>query len=132
MKLNNKGYTIAESIVAIILLGIVSASVYSLFTGVQRIQRQAIYLDSATRAAQFQIESLRNANYNLLTPGEDIDFTDELPDNLLEPRSGVVQIEESFSEPGLRSVVVTVNYNDGGQDKQVSLSSYIGVIGIAQ
>lgn len=130
MKLNNKGYTIAESIVAIILLGIVSASVYSLFTGVQRIQRQAIYLDSATRAAQFQIESLRNANYNLLTPGEDIDFTDELPDNLLEPRSGVVQISEP--EPGLRRADVRINYNDGGQEKQVELSSFIGIIGIAQ
>jgi type II secretory pathway pseudopilin PulG len=130
MKINNKGYTIAESIVAIILLGIVSASVYSLFTGVQRIQRQAIYLDSATRAAQFQIESLRNANYNLLTPGEDIVFTDELPDNLIEPRSGVVQVEEY--RQGLRRVIVTINYTDGGQEKQVRLSSLIGIIGIAQ
>jgi type II secretory pathway pseudopilin PulG len=130
MKLNNKGYTIAESIVAIILLAIVSASVYSLFTGVQRIQRQAIYLDSATRAAQFQIERLRNANYNLLIPGEDIVFTDELPDNLIEPRSGVVQISEP--NPGLRRADVTISYTDGGQEKQVQISSLIGIIGIAQ
>lgn len=127
---NDSGYTIVEAILAIIVLGIVAASIHTLFVGVQRIQRQAAYLDTATRAAQHEIESLRNNNYNSLTPGEDIDFSGDLPDSLPEPRRGIAEVSEP--EPGLRRVDVSVTYGFGGEERSVELSSLIGIIGISQ
>ena len=98
--------------------------------GLQQTQVQTNYLESATRAAQRQIESLRNSNFNNLTPGEDIDFSANLPDTLPSNSTGNVVVSEP--SPGLRRVDVTVSYQYSGQVRDVELSSLIGVIGIVQ
>ena len=60
MNYDQKGFTIVELLVAILIIGITTASISSLFISVQGVQRKSSYLDSATRAAQRQVESLRN------------------------------------------------------------------------
>lgn len=127
---NNKGFTLVELLVTIIVIGVVFSGLSSIFIGVQRAQVQTNYLESATRAAQRQIESLRNINYNNLTPGEDIDFSNDLPETLPGNSTGNVVVSEPSA--GLRRVDVTVSYEYGGEQRDVQLSSLIGVIGIAQ
>ena len=130
MNKDKTGFTIVELIVAIMVLGIVIASLSSLFLGIQRTQTQASYKESATRAAQRQIESLRNNNYNSLAVGTDIPFTEELSPKLPSGSTGNVVVTEPSA--GLKRVDVTVTYPDKDKQHKVVLSSLIGVIGITQ
>jgi hypothetical protein len=97
---------------------------------IQNVQKQTYYIDAATRAAQREIETLRNDNYNALTPGQTIDFTADLPSAL--PRGSTGQAVVSQPSADLRRVDVTVKYKVGSQQKSIELSSLIGVIGITQ
>lgn len=132
LSMNNdqKGFTIVELLVAILIIGITTASISSLFISVQGVQRKTSYLDSATRAAQREVESLRNDNYGSLTAGQTINFTSDLPTSLPANRSGTVTVSEPSSD--IKRVDVTVTYTDGGKQQVVKLSSLIGVIGITQ
>lgn len=130
MKSDQKGFTIVELLVAILIIGIMTASISSLFISINSLQRKISQIDSATRAAQRQIEVLRNDNYGSLTAGETIDFTDQLPTSLPKDRSGVVTVSEPTSD--LKRVDVTVTYSDSGKQEKIVLSSLIGVIGITQ
>ncbi len=125
-----QGFTLAELMITLVVVGIVVSSVAMLLGAIQRSQRQTAYTESATRAAQRQIEILRNNQFNQLTPGVDISFTNDLPAILPPPKSGTVVVSEPSS--GLKRVDVTVRYQDGGQQRTVQLSSLIGVLGITQ
>lgn len=127
---NQSGFTLVELAITILVLGIVMTSVITLFTNIQQAQTHTRYLETATYAAQAQIESLRTIDYNNLTPGEDIDFTNDLPEILPPGATGNVVVSEPVS--GLRRVDVTVSYSYKGKDRTVSLSSLIGVLGITQ
>lgn len=122
-----QGFTLVELVLTIVAFGFVSAAITELFSGIQLIQSKASYLEVATRAAQQEVESLRNNNYSQLTAGSNISFT--VPSSL-PAGSGNVAISEPVS--GIKRVDVTVSYNDHGQTRQVELSSTIGVIGISQ
>ncbi|MCA9343541.1 MAG: prepilin-type N-terminal cleavage/methylation domain-containing protein [Candidatus Nomurabacteria bacterium] len=129
IRANLHGFTLPELLVTIVVIGIVFMGLSSIFISIQRIQVKTAYLESATRSAQKEIESLRNINYNNLTAGQNIDFSDQLVD-LPTGSTGSVAVTEP--SPGLKRVDVTVTYSYEGQTKNVNLSSLIGVIGIAQ
>lgn len=125
-----EGFTLVELLVTILVIGVVFAGLSNIFVSIQRTQAQTSHLESATRAAQQQIESLRNRNYNNLVVGEDIDFSSSLPSTLPSGSSGVVVVTEP--SPGIKRVDATVSYSYANQTRDVSLSSLIGVIGIVQ
>jgi prepilin-type N-terminal cleavage/methylation domain-containing protein len=129
MKQKETGFTLVELLVSITLIGIVVTAVTTLFTSIQSVQRRTAYMETATREAQRQMESLRNNNYNNLTAGQTIDFTDELPEVLQNP-SGTVTVSEP--DPGLKRVDIQVVYYEGEQQQQVELSSLVGILGITQ
>ena len=126
---NNGGFTIIELIISILVFGFVAAGLAEVFTSVTDVQRNANYLQLATTAAQTEVESLRNNNYDQLANGT-ISFTSKLPTILPSPRSGTVIISEPIT--GIKRVDVTVSYNQDGLTENIELSSYIGIIGIAQ
>lgn len=130
IKGESTGFTIVELLVTIAVIGITIASLTSLFISIRNIQQQAIYADTATRAAQREIETLRNDNYASLTPGQSIDFTSQLPSSLPRGSSGSAQVSQPATD--LRRVDVTVTYKAEGKQQNVTLSSLIGVIGITQ
>jgi prepilin-type N-terminal cleavage/methylation domain-containing protein len=125
-----EGFTLVELVAAVVVIGIIGTSITALFLNIQQIQISTNYLESATRAAQLQVESLRNSNYNNLTPGSTINFTDELPDDLPQDSTGTVAVSEP--SPGIRRVDVTVAYTFDDKPRTVEMSSLIGVIGITQ
>lgn len=127
---DEKGYTLVELVITILVFGVITASVTNLFLTVNQNQVRSNYLETAARAAQREVESLRNSNYGSLTPGEDIDFTGQLPDILPPDKNGSVEVSEPIS--GLRRVDVTVSYTLQDKTQQVKLSSLIGEIGITQ
>jgi len=124
------GFTIVEVMITIVFLGFVVAGITQVYLSVQRLQEQTAWLQSASHAAQTEIESLRNTNYNSLTNGANIDFSSSLPSTLPGPRSGTVAVSQPQS--GLKRVDVTVTYSDHGTPRNVELTSLIGVIGITQ
>lgn len=130
LKDDESGFSLVELLAAIIVLGIVAGSITSIFGGIQRVQTATGYHETATRAAQRQVEVLRNNNYASLTPGSTIDFSSNLPNSLPNSKIGTVQVSEPV--PGLRRVDVTVSYLHGEKTHNVRLSSLIGEIGISQ
>ena len=130
MKFRNSGFTIIELSVTIVITGLVTLAITSLFISIEKSQRSSMMLESATRAGEQEVEALRNNNYTLLEPGSTIDFTNDLPDTLHSPRSGTVAISQPVD--GLRRVDVTISYTDGNRSRQIILSSLIGQIGIGQ
>lgn len=126
----NAGFTIIELIVTILVFGFIAAGLAEVFLGVTNVQRNAGYLQSATTAAQTEVESLRNNNYDQLSNGQNINFTSQLPSKLPSPRSGTVVISTPMT--GVKRVDVTITYNQDGHTQSVELSSLIGIIGISQ
>ncbi len=125
---NSHGFTLVELTVTIIFLGFVVLGISSLYVSIDNIQRQSAYTEIANRAAQTEVEALRNSNYNQLTTGQNISFTSQLSG--LPQATGTVVVTEP--QTGLKRVDVTVTYNPGTQQHTVTLSSLIGVIGITQ
>ena len=126
----NQGFTIVELLVSIVVIGIATASISYMFISIQNIQSQSTMLDTATRAAESEIETLRNDNYTSLTPGETINFSSSLSPNLPAGSTG----EAVISQPSvdIRRVDASVTYNSGGQNHTITVSSLIGAIGISQ
>lgn len=129
-KQNAKGFTLVEMMMTVIVLGLAVTVIAGLYYQMQGVQTSSRHLDLATRAAQTEIEVLRNNSYNSLTPGGTIDFTSSLPAGLPNGKTGQVAVSEPIN--GLRQVDVTINYNDDGKPQTVKLSSTIGVIGIGK
>ena len=130
LRKTSSGFTLVELLVTILVIGVVFIGLSNIFVSIQQTQVKTNYLETATRAAQQQIESLRNSNYNNLTPGQDIDFSSNLPGSLPQGSTGNVVVSEP--SPGLKRVDVTVTYGYSGETRDVALSSLIGVIGIVQ
>lgn len=124
------GFTIVEVIITIMFLGFIVAGITTVYLSAERIQEQTAWMQSASHAAQTEVESLRNTTYNTLVAGQNIDFSSSLPATLPAPRTGTVVVSEP--QAGLKRVDVTVTYKDHGQTHNVELTSLIGVIGITQ
>jgi prepilin-type N-terminal cleavage/methylation domain-containing protein len=130
MKNSQAGFALVELLVTLILIGLTVGWLAGLFITVQNLQSQSQYTDMATRAAQREIETLRNDNYASLTPGQTIDFGSSLPSALPKGSTGTVQVSQPTAD--LRRVDVTVGYKVNGKQRNITLSSLIGVIGITQ
>lgn len=124
------GFTLVELIITVVVLGIAITGIAGLYYSSQYTQLSSQYKDTATRNAQKEIEVLRNNTYNQLTAGDNIDFTSSLKGNLPGDKKGTVVVSEPTN--GIKRVNVTVSYTNAGQAQKVTLSSLIGVIGIAQ
>ncbi|HEV2403372.1 MAG TPA: prepilin-type N-terminal cleavage/methylation domain-containing protein [Candidatus Saccharimonadales bacterium] len=127
---NEQGFTLVELLVTILVLGLVLSSLGGLYYVLQIDEVQSQHYDIAVRAARTEIEDLRNAGYDNLTPGSNINFTSSLPSQLPHGATGSVAISEPAT--GLRRVDVTISYSDYGKSRVVTLSSDIGIIGLGQ
>lgn len=126
----SSGFTLIELLITIVVIGLTVASLSDIFISINNVQKQAADLDGATRAAQAEIETLRNDNYGSLTPGQNITFTSNLPSTLPKGSSGTAVVSQPATD--LRRVDATVTYPLEGTTHSVTLSSLIGVIGITQ
>ncbi len=126
---SQSGFTIVELLMAMIVIGVMIASISDLYIGIEKSQRKTAVVEAATRAGLEKIERLRNNNYISLVPGSVVDFTSELPDSIPNPRSASVTISEPDSDLRKLEVVVTIPY--GGTTRDIRLTSVIGGIGVS-
>lgn len=124
------GFTLVELAVTTLILGLVAIGISTLFGNIHQAQLQTRYLESATYAAQSQIEALRNINYNNLEPGQVIDFSNELPDDLPSSSIAIATISEPIND--LRRIDVEIVYPVQNSTRTVRVSSLIGILGITQ
>jgi len=129
-KLDSTGFTLIELLVTVMVLGIVIVSLAGMYYITQIAEIKSQHYDLAVRADRTEIEDLRNAGYDSLTPGSTINFSSSLPSVLPSGASGVVAISEPM--PGLRRVDATITYSEFNTTQTITLSSDIGVIGIGQ
>ncbi len=128
----NSGFTLIEIVVGTVILSMLIISLSALYFAVDRTQQRSQNLAAVTRTSELQLESLRNRHYNTLDDGETIDFTDELPDQIPEPRSAVVEVTQPENEPDLRRLDAIVTYEERGAAQKIELSTLVGSIGISQ
>jgi len=125
------GFTLIELLVTMVVVGLMIIGVSNIYTTISATQRANVYLDTATRAGQTEIESLRNVNYTSLVDNSTIDFSSQLPSILPKPRTATVVVSSPATD--VKRVDVTITYRiSATQQHTLKLSSLIGVLGIGK
>lgn len=127
-----KGFTIVELVVVIVMFGMAATTLTSLFSYMQYAQREVQYLSTATRAARAQIETLRNGQYTALDPATPVIFSASLPSSLPSGSTGRADVSIPAGISGLKRVDVTVSWPIGAMTKSTTLSALIGPSGLTE
>ncbi len=134
--INNEqsGFTIVEIIVAITVAGFVTLGLSVMVTNLNVVSDRTRDLVAATSAAENKFEDLRSSSFLALSDGT-IDFTDELPNALSEPRQGAYTVSDSSLpnvSAAVKEVVLTIYYNAHGRTETLVFKEYIGELGVGQ
>lgn len=126
---DNRGLTTVELLITIIVSAIFVISTSTIYT-------TQVYLNQRSRDhavlnsfVEGKVESLRSAGFLSLANGT-TDITNELPAELSEPRSASMEI--SPYNTSIKEVGVTISYNEQGQARTYSYTTFIGELGVGQ
>ena len=120
---HSEGFTMVEVIVVTVVFAIGLTMITTLFSSLQRAQRDASYLVIATQAARAEIERIRVAEFTMVANGDS--FTSQLPNTLPQGSTGTISVSVPANAPGSKQINATVNYPVGSLVKTVTVSSYI-------
>ncbi|MEX0881358.1 MAG: type II secretion system protein [Candidatus Saccharimonadales bacterium] len=123
------GFTIVESIIAMIVGAIMIGSAILILTSGQRLGQKHRDLVVANAFIEQKVEALRSIGFLGLTNGT-ADITSEMPSELNAPRSGSLQI--STPSNGLKKVDLSITYNESGKTRSYVYTTYIGELGVGQ
>lgn len=120
-----------ELIIAATLVAVASISILSLFVVVRNASNFARNESLASIAAEDAVEDLRNDTFYNIPVGPDvIDFTTDLPADLPEPNSGLIDVTEVNSQ--LKQIDVTITYQQGSSARSFQYTTFIGIPGLTQ
>jgi prepilin-type N-terminal cleavage/methylation domain-containing protein len=128
-RLNQKGFTLVELIVALIVAAVLTGSVLLIYTNQVYLSETARDLALANAYAEGKTEAIRSAGYLTLTDGT-TNITSELPSELNQPRNASITISTPSS--GIKQVQIVITYSSQGEPKTETYTTYIGELGIAQ
>jgi type II secretory pathway pseudopilin PulG len=123
------GFTIAELLVTLIVGGLFVGSLALILNTHVSISARGRDIAVTNSYAENKIESLRSAGFLTLTDGT-FDVTTELPGELKAPRSGTLVVSTEAAD--IKQVDLTVIYNDQGNPKTYSYTTFIGELGVGQ
>ena len=123
------GFTIVESIIAMIVGAIMISSAILILTSGQRLGQRHRDLVVANAFVEQKIEALRSIGFLGLTNGT-TNITSEMPSELNTPRSANLQI--STPSNGLKKVDLSITYNESGNTRSYTYTTYIGELGVGQ
>lgn len=126
---NEKGFTIVELIVSMIVGAIMIGSAILILTSGERLGQKHRDLVVANAFVEQKVEALRSAGFLSLTDGT-TSVTAEMPSELNSPRSGSLQI--STLSGGLKKIDISINYNESGTNRTYTYTTYIGELGVGQ
>lgn len=134
---DQRGFSIVELLVTLIVIGVVFGAFMTTFTSIQSINKKSINLNTANTIAFAKMQHYENTAFTNLpntTPQNTLqqveDFSSSLPSSLGSPRSATVHIN-SIS-PSLKQVVVNVQYGSGGAQQTVQYANFIQKNGIGR
>ena len=124
-----KGFTIVELIVAIVISSIIVGGA-SLILGSQiHLSQRGRDLVLANAYTEKKIESLRSLGFLGLSDGT-TDITNELPAELNNPRSASLVI--SSQTAAIKKVEISLTYNDQGVSRTYNYVTFVGELGVGQ
>ncbi len=124
-----KGFTIVELLVSMLVVTILVVSINSIYLTHLAQSHKARSLMLANSFVENKIEALRSAGFLSIVDGT-TDISNELPSDLYAPKSASLQI--SSAESGLKSAVVSITYNENGAPRTYSYQTYVGELGVGQ
>lgn len=128
---NEAGFTVLEIVISIVVAGIFIIGMSSAVSNLNTANTRAENLSVANAFAESKVEELRNAKFVALPPnGTAVDFTDELPQRLPEPRSASYLVTDLSA--ATKQINVTLEYNDFGSSRELTYSTVIGELGVGQ
>jgi type II secretory pathway pseudopilin PulG len=125
----HSGFTIAELVITIVIMGIIIPAVALALTNLSVINYQARDLTLANMIAQNKVETLRSAGYNSVATGTQ-SFTSELPSNMGSPKTASYTI--TAPQTGIKQVDVSISYTEYKATKNISYRTYISELGVGQ
>lgn len=129
LKTKSDGFTLVELIVAIALIGIFVGSIAIAQTNSAKLGQRGRDVAVVNSFAENKIEQLRSKGYLGVGLGAS-DVTSELPSELQSPRSATLTV--STDPVAMKKVVLSISYNDQGDTRTYSYTTYIGEIGVGQ
>lgn len=126
---NHSGFTIAELVITIVIMGIIIPAVALALTNLSVVNYQARDLTLANMIAQNKVETLRSAGYNSVATGTQ-SFTSELPSTMGSPKSASYTV--TTPQTGIKQVDVSISYTEYKAAKSISYRTYISELGVGQ
>ncbi len=123
------GFTITELIISIVVGVIFVAVLQVSVSSYLHISQRGRDLTLSNAYVEGKIESLRNVGYNGLNVGT-TSVTGELPSELNSPKSGSLEVTDEGN--GIKKAVVTISYNDQGDARSYTYTTYVGELGVGQ
>jgi len=128
-KLDGAGFGVVEIVITIMVVGILSGGLYSVTISSANITDQASDVGYVNSLAQNKIEGLRSIGFPGLSDGT-VDFSDELPTTLGNPKSASYTI--SSADVNLKLVILTITIDQLGESESYEFATYIGELGVGQ
>jgi prepilin-type N-terminal cleavage/methylation domain-containing protein len=126
---NQKGFTVVELVVSIVVAGIIIPSVALALNNLAAINHRARDLALANTIAQNKVETLRSIGYNSVSGGT-VSFSSELPSSMGSPRSASYTISSPVT--GEKQIDVNITYTDYGGSKNLTYRTIISELGVGQ
>ncbi len=123
------GFTIVELLVTLLASAILIGSVSVALNAQVSLAQRGRDLVIANAYAEGEFEALRSKGFLGLADGTN-NITSDLPTELKAPRSGSLVI--SAETASVKRVVLTLTYNDRGDSRTYSYTTYIGELGVGQ
>ena len=120
-----RGYSLVEVMIGMTVLMIAIAGAFYMSFNLARQHQTIQYLATASNLAEYKLEELRNANFDEILSGNDGGTLDDLgqsPGRYTRSWSVV----DDTPTAGLKTVTVTVNWDQWGVTRQYQLAGVIG------
>lgn len=131
MAQNQKGFTLVEIIVTIVVAGIMMIGLSSTVIGIRLINARAKDAALVNSIVEDKVEELRSQTFVRLVNGT-YDFTDELPDTITDDRTATYTVATASGNVALKEITITISYNDFNEEDVYEYKTFIGELGVGQ
>lgn len=129
LKQHQSGYTLLELLVSLIVGAILVGSLSTAVNNQTYLSQRAKGVTIANSYVENKVEELRSRGYLAIADGT-TNLNSELPTTLPAPRTGSLVV--SSSTAGVKTVDITISYNEQGKQRTYAYKTYIGELGVGQ
>lgn len=128
-KNTQKGFTIVELVVTVVIAGIIIPAVALALNNLAAINHRARDYALANEIAQNKVETLRSDGYNSINTGT-VNFSNELPASMGSPKSASYTITSPTT--GEKQVDISISFTEYNATRSLKFRTYISELGVGQ